>query len=156
NYEVQLRQQSNRFSQVVLDNLALLNSVRVPLGLRPETTNQVLDNHYNSFLIKVDHHLGQKHTLTARYDFLDSQTDNFLAGGRRASPTSSPARNNLTRDQAFVANLVSVISPTLVNEARFQYARRTFDFSAAYNEPSFDISNFIIMGKSTSDVDYYA
>ncbi len=44
----------------------------------------------------------------------------------------------------------------MVNEARFQTARRTFDFSAVYNEPSLDISNFIIMGKSTSDVDYYA
>ncbi len=56
NYEGQLRKQSNRFSKVVLDNLALLNSVRVPLGLRAETTNQVLDNHYNSFLVKADHH----------------------------------------------------------------------------------------------------
>jgi hypothetical protein len=51
NYEGQLRKQSNRFSRVVLDNLALLNAVRVPLGLRAETTDQVLDNHYNSFLV---------------------------------------------------------------------------------------------------------
>ena len=43
-----------------------------------------------------------------------------------------------------------------MNEARFQIARRTFDFPAVFNEPSLDISNFIIMGKSTSDVDYYA
>jgi len=156
NYEGQLRKQSNRFSQVVLDNLALLNSVRVPLGLRPETTDQVLDNHYNSFLVKLDHHLSQMHTLSVRYNFLDSQTDNFLGGGGRASPTSSTARNNLTRDQALVGNAVSVLSPRLVNEARVQFARRTFDFSAAFNEPSLDISNFIIMGKSTSDVDFYA
>ena len=53
NYEGQLREQSNRFSQVVLDNLALLNTVRAPLGLRAETTDQVLDNHYNSFLVKT-------------------------------------------------------------------------------------------------------
>ena len=156
NYEGQLRKQSNRFSQVVLDNLALLNSVRVPLGLRPETTDQVLDNHYNSFLVKLDHHFSQMHTLSVRYNFLDSQTDNFLGGGGRASPTSSTARNNLTRDQALVGNAVSVLSPRLVNEARVQFARRTFDFSAAFNEPSLDISNFIIMGKSTSDVDFYA
>jgi outer membrane receptor protein involved in Fe transport len=156
NYEGQMRQQSNRFSQVVLDNLALLNSVRVPLGLRAETTDQVLDNHYNSFLAKVDHHPSENHTLSIRYNFLDSNTDNFLGGGGRASPTSSTARDNVTRDQAVVANVVSVFSPRLVNEARVQIARRTFDFSAAYNEPSLDISNFIIMGKSTSDVDYYA
>ena len=156
NYEGQLREQSNRFSQVVLDNLALLNGVRVPLGLRAETTDQVLDNHYNSFLVKVDHHIEDKHTLSVRYNFLDSNTDNFLGGGGRASPTSSTARDNETRDQALVANFVSVVSPRLVNETRFQAARRTFDFPAVYNEPSLDISNFIIMGKSTSDVDAYA
>src|SRR5262249_11292615 len=105
NYEGQLRKQSNRFSQVVLDNLDLLNRVRVPLGLRPETTNQVLDNHYNSFLVKVDHHLDPNHTLSMRYNFLDSSTDNFLGGGGRASPTSSTARDNLAKDQALVANL---------------------------------------------------
>ena len=156
NYEGQVRKQSNRFSQVVLDNLALLNAARVPLGLQPETTDQVLDNHYNSFLVKVDHRLSEAHTLSARYNFLDSNTDNFLGGGGRASPTSSTARDNVTRDQAFVANLVSVVSPQLVNEARVQGARRTFDFSSVLNEPSLDVSNFIIMGKSTSDVDYYA
>jgi outer membrane receptor protein involved in Fe transport len=156
NYEGQFRKQSNRFSQVVLDNLALLNSVRVPLGLRAETTDQVLDNHYNSFLAKVDHHLNDRHTFSVRYNYLDSATDNFLGGGGRASPTSSTARDNVTHDQALVANVVSLYSPTLLNEARFQFARRTFDFSAAYNEPSLDVSNFIIMGKSTSDVDYYS
>src|SRR5262245_24759759 len=156
NYEAQLRKQSNRFSQVVLDNLALLNSVRVPLGLQPETTDQVLDNHYNSFLVKLDHHFESNHTLSGRYNFLDSNTDNFLGGGGRASPTSSTARDNQTRDQSLLVNFVSAASQNVVNDARFQIARRTFAFSAVYNEPSLDVSNFIIMGKSTSDVDYYA
>ena len=52
--------------------------------------------------------------------------------------------------------MVSVLSPTLINEARFQGARRTFDFPSVLKEPALDLSNFIIMGKSTSDVDYYA
>ena len=156
NFEGQVRKQSNRFSQVVLDNLDALNAVRTSLGLSPETTDQVLDNHYSSFLAKVDHHVGGTHTLSVRYNFLDSNTDNFLGGGGRASPTSSTARDNDTRDQALVANFVSVVSPRLLNEARFQAARRTFDFPSVLNEPSLDISNFIIMGKSTSDVDAYS
>jgi TonB dependent receptor-like, beta-barrel len=49
-----------------------------------------------------------------------------------------------------------VFSPALVNEARFQAAYRTFDFPSALKEPALEISNFIIMGKSTSDVDYYS
>jgi hypothetical protein len=145
NYEGQKREQSNRFSQVVLDNLGLLNAVRAPLGLRAETTDQVLDNRYRAFLVKADHHPSERHSLSLRYNFLDSDTDNFLGGGGRASPTSTTARDNRTRDQAAVGNAVSVLSSRLLNEARFQIARRTFDFAAAFNEPSLDISNFIIM-----------
>jgi len=155
NYEGQIREQSNRFSRVVIDNLDTLNAVRAQFNLKPETTNQPQKNHYNSFMVKADHHPTTKHALSARYNFLDSNTDNFLGGGGRASPTSSTARNNLTRDQALVASVVSVFSPALVNEARFQGARRTFDFESVLKEPSFDLSNFIIMGKSTSDVDFY-
>src|SRR5712691_6240316 len=155
NYEGQIREQSNRFSRVVLDNVDTLNAVRARFGLTPETTNQVQKNHYHSFLVKVDHHLTPRHAASVRYNFLDSDTDNFLGGGGRASPTSSTARNNVAKDQALVASVVSVLSSSLVNEARFQAARRTFDFPSVLKEPALELSNFIIMGKSTSDVDFY-
>src|SRR5437867_244150 len=156
NYEGQVRDQSNRFSRVVQDNLAALNAVRAEFGLTQETTNQLQKNHYHSFMLELDHHPAANHTLSVRYNFLDSNTDNLLGGGGRASPTSSTARNNVTRDQAVVASLVSIPSPTLVNEIRVQIARRTFDFPSVLKEPALELSNFIIMGKSTSDVDYYA
>jgi hypothetical protein len=156
NYEGQLRRQSNRFSRVVQDNLATLNAVRAQFGLARETTNQLQKNHYNSFMLKLDHHPTANLALSVRYNFLDSNTDNFLGGGGRASPTSSTARDNLARDQAVAASLVSVVSPTVVNEIRVQAARRTFDFPSVLKEPALELSNFIIMGKSTSDVDYYA
>jgi hypothetical protein len=155
NYEGQVRDQSNRFSRVVQDNLATLNAVRAQFALTPETTNQLQTNHYNSFMLKLDQH-RTNHTLTTRVNFLESDTHNFLGGGGRASPTSSTARNNLTRDVAGVGSLVSVVSPRLVNEARFQAAFRTFDFPSVFKEPALELSNFIIMGKSTSDVDYYS
>jgi len=155
NYEGQIRDQSNRFSRVVLDNVDTLNAVRARFGLTPETTNQLQKNHYHSFLVKVDHQLTPRHTASVRYNFLDSDTDNFLGGGGRASPTSSTARNNVAKDQALVASVVSVLSSNVVNEARFQAARRTFDFPSVLKEPALELSNFIIMGKSTSDVDFY-
>ena len=155
NYEGQVREQSNRFSRVVLDNLSTLNGVRAQFGLAPETTNQLQKNHYNSVMAKLDLHQGD-HTSTTRVNFLTSTTDNFLGGGGRASPTSSTARNNLTRDFAAVESLVSVFSSKLVNEVRGQVARRTFDFPSVLKEPALELSNFIIMGKSTSDVDYYS
>src|SRR5207247_10837084 len=104
NYEGQVRRQSNRFSRVVQDNLAALNAVRAQFGLTQETTNQLQKNHYHSFMLKLDHHPTANHTLSIRYTFLDSDTDNFLGGGARASPASSTARNNVTRDQAVVAS----------------------------------------------------
>jgi hypothetical protein len=155
NYEGQIREQSNRFSRVVLDNLASLNTVRAQFGLAPETNDQLQQNHYNSFMVKLDHRRG-KHTFSTRLNFLHSDTDNFLGGGGRASPTSSTARDNVTKDFAIVPSVVSVFSPTFVNEARFQGAYRTFDFPSVLKEPALEISNFIIMGKSTSDVDYYS
>jgi hypothetical protein len=155
NYEGQVREQSNRFSRVVLDNIAALNAIRQQFGLRPETIDQVQENHYHSFLAKVDQRRA-KHTFSSRINFLRSDTDNFLGGGGRASPTSSTARNNVVNDFAFVQTAVSVFSPTVVNEARFQGAYRSFDFPSVLKEPALEISNFIIMGKSTSDVDYYS
>ncbi len=154
NYEGQRREQSNRFSRVVQDNLPALNAVRAQFNLAPETLNQLQANHYNSFMLKADHHVGDI-TFSLRYNFLDSKTDNFLGGGGRASPTSSTARNNLTKDHALVFSTVSIFSPRLVNEMRVQLARRSFDFPSVLKEPALELSNFIIMGKSTSDVDFY-
>src|SRR5262249_49933670 len=155
NYEGQVREQSNRFSQVVLDNIDALNAVRLQFGLKPETTNQVQKNNYQSFMVKADER-ASVHTLSTRVNFLNSDTDNFLGGGGRASPTSSTARNNITKDFAAVQSVISVPSPQVVNEARFQGAYRSFDFPSVLKEPALEISNFIIMGKSTSDVDFYS
>src|SRR5262249_58435132 len=126
-YECQVREQSNRFSRVVLDNIASLNAARLQFGLAPETTDQLQKNHYNSFMVKVDQRRSN-HTVSSRINFLRSDTDNFLGGRARTSPTSSTARNNLVNDFAGVLNVVSVLSPVLVNEARFQGAYRSFDF----------------------------
>jgi hypothetical protein len=155
NYEGQVREQSNRFSRVVLDNVDMLNSVRQQFGLQPETTDQVQENHYNSFMAKFDMRRAD-HGVSLRINYLRSDTDNFLGGGGRASPTSSTSRDNVTDDFAGVLTAVSVLSPTLVNEARFQGAYRSFDFPSVLKEPALEISNLIIMGKSTSDVDFYS
>jgi hypothetical protein len=155
NYEGLVRDQSNRFSQVILDNLALLNSVRAQYNLPAETTDQLQKTRYHEFLVKLDHRQGN-HTFSTRANYLDSNTDNFLGGGGRASPASSTARNNVTHDFALVENVVSVLSPTLLNEARFQGAYRSFGFPSVLKEPDLEITNLIIMGKTTSDVDAYS
>ncbi len=155
NYEGQRREESNRFSQVILDNFAALNALRRQFGLTPETLDQVRTNDYDQFLVKLDHRFASAHRLSLRYNYLNSEALNFPGGGGRASPASTAARDNETRDQALVGTFVSIFSPKVVNEARVQWARRSYEFEATVNEPALEISNLIIMGKTTSDLDFY-
>jgi outer membrane receptor for ferrienterochelin and colicin len=154
NYEGQQRSESNRFSRIILDNLAAINAVRTRFNLRPETLDQVRTNDYNAFLLKLDHSVG-KVLLSTRYSFLDSEALNFPGGGGRASPASSAARNNQTRDHTAVLNATAVLSPGLVSETKLQWARRSYDFTPVVAEPTLEITNLLIMGKTTSDLDFY-
>jgi len=154
NYEGQRRAESNRFSQLIRDNLAAINDFRARFNLKPETTNQLRTSDYNQFLGRFDQTVGNT-ALALRYNILDSATENFLGGSSRAATLSSTARNNDVNDQALVFTAVSVVSPKAANEARFQLARRTFGFPSVVSEPAIEVSNLLAMGKSTSDVDFY-
>ncbi|HET9943898.1 MAG TPA: TonB-dependent receptor [Terriglobia bacterium] len=155
NYEGQRRAESNKFSSVIFDNLAAINVTKSFFGLTPETTNVIRANDYDGFLAKVDHQLTQSNRLAVRYNLLDSTTEGFLGGGGRASPASTTRRNNFVLDQSLVISDTAVVRSNMVNEARFQWARRTFDFPSVLKEPTFEISNLIISGKTTSDMDFY-
>lgn len=155
NYEGQQRSESNRFSQVILDNLAAINAVRSRFNLRPETVDQLKTNDYNAFLVKLDHEASEKLHLSGRYSFLDSEALNFPGGGGRASPASTAARDNATRDHAAVVNARITFSPSVLNETRVQWASRSYDYQPIVAEPTLEITNLIIMGKTTSDMDFY-
>src|SRR4029453_18825590 len=45
--------------------------------------------------------------------------------------------------------------PHLLNETRLQWARRSYDFNPTVPEPALEITNLLIMGKTTSDMDFY-
>ena len=155
NYEGQRRAESNKFSQVILNNLQAINAVKTFYGLAPEVSDLLRTNDYNSFLGKIDHRLSENNYVSLRYNLVDSHTTGFLGGGGRASPASSTARNNDTNDQSFVASSIAILPRYLVNEARFQWGRRSFDFPSVLKQPDLEVSNLILTGKSTSDMDYY-
>jgi len=155
NYEGQRRAESNKFSSVILNNLAAINAVKAFYGLTPETSNSLRTNDYDGFLLKLDQKLGEKNHLAFRYNLLDSNTAGFLGGGGRASPASTTARNNHTFDHSFLVTETAVLGSQLVNEARFQWARRSFDFLSVLKQPDLEVSNLLITGKSTSDPDFY-
>jgi outer membrane receptor protein involved in Fe transport len=155
NYEGQKRSESNRFSQVILDNLDRINGVRARFGLRPETVDQVRSNDYDQFLVKLDHHASDRLKVSGRYLFLNSEALNFPGGGGRASPASTASRDNHTRDQSLVLTANATLAPKLLSETRLQWARRSYDFTPLVNEPALEITNLLIMGKTTSDLDFY-
>lgn len=156
NYEGQRRAESNKFSSVIFDNLGAINATKDFFGLTREKTDLLRSNDYDGFLAKLDHKLGANHDFSVRYNLLDSTTEGFLGGGGRASPASTTQRNNKTFDQALVVSETAVLRANVVNEARVQWARRTFDFPSVIKEPDLEISNLIITGKSTSDMDFYS
>jgi hypothetical protein len=155
NYEGQRRAESNKFSSVIFDNLEAINATKAFFGLTPETTNVVRANDYDGFLGKLDQQLSDNNRLAVRYNLLDSTTAGFLGGGGRASPASTTRRDNDVFDQSLVISDTAILSTNLVNEARVQWARRSFDFFSVLKEPTFEVSNLVITGKTTSDMDFY-
>ena len=163
NYEGQRRAESNKFSKVILDNLGpadgsqpnTINEVKRFYRLTPETSDLLRSNDYDGFLAKLDFKLSNANNLFARYNLLDSTTHGFLGGGGRASPASTTARNNFLLDQSLVVSDIAVLGANKVNEARVQWARRSFDFPSVLREPDLEISNLLLTGKSSSDPDFY-
>jgi Carboxypeptidase regulatory-like domain/TonB dependent receptor-like, beta-barrel len=154
NYEGQRRAESNKFSTVILNNLNAINEVKRFYGLTPEVTDSLRTNDYDTFLGKIDHSFTASNILSVRYSALNSTVNGFLGGGGRASPASTTARDNTTLDQSVVAG-ETFVRGTLVNEARVQWSRRRFNFGSRLKEPDLEVSNLLITGKSTSDMDFY-
>jgi hypothetical protein len=155
NYEGQRRAESNKFSSVILNNLAAINATKAFFGLTPEVDDLSRANDYDSFLAKLDHKFTANHEFSVRYNLLDSTTEGFLGGGGRASAASTTRRNNKTFDQSLVASETALLGRSMVNETRVQWSRRSFDFPSVLKEPDLEISNLIITGKTTSDMDSY-
>jgi hypothetical protein len=155
NYEGQRRAESNKFSSVIFNNLAAINVTKAFFGLTPEVTDLLRTNNYDGFLVKLDHRFTESNQLFIRYNLLDSTTKGFLGGGGRASPASTTRRNNSVLDQSLAVSDTAVLRANVVNEARVQWARRSFRFPSVIKEPDLEISNLLITGKSTSDMDFY-
>lgn len=163
NYEGQRRAESNKFSKVILDNLGpadgsqpnTINEVKKFYRLTPETSDLLRSNDYDGFLAKMDFKLTDDDSFFVRYNLLDSTTHGFLGGGGRASPASTTARNNFLLDQSLVLSNIGVFGANKVNEARVQWARRTFEFPSVLREPDLEVSNLLLTGKSSSDPDFY-
>jgi Carboxypeptidase regulatory-like domain len=109
----------------------------VPTGF--DTTN---------FLLRLDHSLGARHQLTARYNLYDISSLNARNVGGLNDVSRGTALND--RDQTFASSLVSTLSVKTLNEARFQYTRSRL--GAPVNDeagPAVNISGAASFGTAT-------
>ncbi|MBI1745635.1 MAG: TonB-dependent receptor [Acidobacteria bacterium] len=78
-------------------------------------------NDINTYLIKLDHQLTNKHSLSGRYNYSRNQAENGTTTGSTDRTVSSNGFEG-DRTHTVVTNLNSVFSPTLLNEFRWQYS----------------------------------
>lgn len=131
-------------------------------ALLPQTVNQALltPQTRTTFAPRVDYAINQKNTLVLRYQDVRIGLDNQLGAsaqtaGPVASTTSSTfnlpstAFNQRTTEKDVQAIFTSIISPTVINEARFQYVRTTSGYSGAGDAPSVSVEDSFTGGSAT-------
>jgi hypothetical protein len=73
-----------------------------------------------TFSPRLDYQLNEKNTLVARYTYSHNSTDNAGVTGISLPET---AFNTASTQQTFQLTETAVLSPTVINETRFQYIR---------------------------------
>ncbi|MBZ5541479.1 MAG: TonB-dependent receptor [Acidobacteriia bacterium] len=154
NYEGQRRAEAPVQSPVLMANLALINAAKAELfggapGQFDEHTGNLKTQDTDKGFIKLDHEINKDHRLALRYSIEDGRSLNVLMGdtldgGGIGAPSS--AHNNFLRDQSLVGIVTSQFSPTLMNSALVQYARRHSTFPGVTGQPNLDLPNSLLMG----------
>ena len=165
NYEAQRRGESPFYNSVVLANIGssvnpapgTINFVKENVfGLpgEPANLNVLRTGDQDNGFIRVDHSINEREYLTVRYFITDGRLKN-------QSPLNdgfdlpSAFKNNFFRDQSLMGSLTSTITPSLINELRVQYARRSFDFTTASTQPHLEVSNTFTVGVNRGNPDFY-
>jgi len=155
NYEGQRRSESPFYNSTVLANIAAINQAKVArYGLPAENLDVLRDSDADNFLIKLDHNLSKRHTLTGRYFFNDARYTN-VSPLNDGFDLPSGFKNNSLRDQSAVGNLISTLTPNLFNELRAQFAHRSFDFPTVSTQPHLEVANTFAIGVNRGNPDFY-
>jgi hypothetical protein len=97
-------------------------------------------NSVDSFIVKIDHELSSKESLTGRYALARSQQTFPLGGLGFGAGSRLPefAQVSPTRVQLVSVSLLSTISTSKINEVRFGYSRYRTSFNSldASNNPA--------------------
>jgi hypothetical protein len=155
NYEGQRHVESPFYNSTVLQNINAINAVKVNTwGLPAENLHVDRGINYDNLLGKINHTFSDRESIFVRYFFNDQRSTN-LSPLNDGFDLPSGFKNNTFRDQSIVGNLVSTFSSSLVNELRFQYAHRFFDFPTTSTQPHLEVSNVFTLGVNRGNPDFY-
>src|SRR5467141_1168407 len=156
NYEAQKRGESPFYNSAVLANIGPINEVKALYGLAPEPNlgSVLRTNDSDNGFFRVDHRFSDNQSAFVRY---------FVNDGRllNQSPLNdgfdlpSAFKDNFYRDQSLAGTLASVLKPSMVNELRMQFARRSFDFPTVSTQPHLELSNTFTTGVNRGNPDFY-
>lgn len=127
------------------DNNSLINARILDPGLNVTSFQQAILTPAVGIEInpRVDVQLNQKNTLTARYGYSrDTQQNGGLGGFDLLSRTY----NSISSDQAIRLTENAVLTPTIVNELRFQYTTAQTTQSGGSNLPTIQVNDAFTSG----------
>lgn len=154
NYEGQRRNENPFYNSIILGNLAQINQFKTNFGLPVEQLNVNRKSDYDNFLVKLDHSFNDHEYSFIRYFFNDGRLTNVSPLNDGFDLPSGFKDNNL-RDQSVVGSLTSDLTSNLVNEVRFQYGHRTFDFPTVTTQPHLEVLNTFTAGVNRGNPDFY-
>ena len=98
--------------------------------------------------LKLNHQAGQRDTLNARYAFSRGRVRNEVQGPDNFADRSAQG-SSLTADHSLVGNWLRVVSPTVVNDVRVQWAERTMELTpnSGAAQPMFEIPGVATFGQ---------
>src|SRR5271163_1986793 len=157
NYEGQRHAESPFYNSEVLQNIAAINQVKTQIfGLpaEPALGSVIRSNDTDNGFVRVDHSFTPNEQLFVRY---------FVNDGRllNQSPLNngfdlpSAFKDTFYRDQSLAGTLTSILPDGLVNEFRYQFARRSFSFPTVTTQPHLEVSNVFAVGVNRGNPDFY-
>ena len=97
--------------------------------------------------LKLTHRIGELNQVVVRYALSRASIANEVLGGDNFSDESARGSSR-NEDQSFAASWQAIASPTLINELRFQYARRIVDLNPNSQGALLEIPGVVSFGQS--------
>jgi carboxypeptidase family protein len=126
---------------------AYVYSVTLPTGL--ETGGVYSPRVRTNFAPRIDLQLGQKNTLTMRYQFWRDSESGVLTGQNTVYDLPSQATGSTSYENTVQISDAEVINDHIVNETRFQYLRDTSKDTSVSSAPQIQVPQSFVGGGSS-------